>query len=136
MAVVLLDTVVASLLHPKKRNAPQRLLYEPHLRGQILALSFQTIAELFQWAEQNSWNASNRAALDQFISQFLEVPYDRDLGRAWAKIMTHARSIGRRLDAADAWIAASALRHGLALIAHDADFVDLKVRGLTVICHA
>ncbi|HEV8379080.1 MAG TPA: hypothetical protein VGP99_09535, partial [Tepidisphaeraceae bacterium] len=81
MAVVLLDTVVASLLHPKKRNAPQRLLYEPHLRGQILALSFQTIAELFQWAEQNSWNASNRAALDQFISQFLEVPYDRDLGR-------------------------------------------------------
>lgn len=54
MSVVLLDTNVASLLHPKKRSATLRRKYEPHMRGQTLALSFQSVAELWDWAEA-SW---------------------------------------------------------------------------------
>jgi hypothetical protein len=33
MSVVLLDTSVASLLHPKKKNDVLRAKYEPHLAG-------------------------------------------------------------------------------------------------------
>jgi tRNA(fMet)-specific endonuclease VapC len=133
---LLLDTVIASLLHPRKRNSSRRLLYEPHLTGEILALSFQTVAELYQWAEQNKWGVSARSTLDQFIARFVRVPHDDETNRAWARVMTHARAIGRRLDAADAWIAATALRHSLPLVTDDADLASLKVQGLTIIHHA
>ncbi len=53
MSVVLLDTSVVSLLHPKKKNDPLRAHYKPHMQGQTLALSFQTVAELWLWAEKN-----------------------------------------------------------------------------------
>ncbi len=46
MSTVLLDTTVASLLHPKKTNDALRVQYETHMEGQILAVSFQTVAEL------------------------------------------------------------------------------------------
>jgi len=55
MSTVLLDTTVASLLHPKKKQDALRAQYEPHMQGQILALSFQTVAELWAWAEENNW---------------------------------------------------------------------------------
>jgi tRNA(fMet)-specific endonuclease VapC len=136
MTSVLLDTVVASLLHLKKQKSTLRALYEPHLQGRILSISFQTVAELYQWAEQNRWSASSLAGLDQFIAQFVEIPYERELARAWARIINHSRTIGRRLDSADGWIAATALRHGLPLITRDKDLADLKFPGLVVICHA
>jgi tRNA(fMet)-specific endonuclease VapC len=133
---VLLDTNIASFLHPRKKGSPERLKYEPHLQGQVLALSFQSVAELLQWAEQNKWGAASRAALDRFIAAFLIIPFDYELGRAWARVMTHARAAGRRLEAGDAWIAATALRHNLPLITHDAEFRDLNVPGIAVTCHA
>lgn len=46
MSTVLLDTTVASLLHPKKKQDALRAQYEPHMQGQILALSFQTGSEV------------------------------------------------------------------------------------------
>jgi tRNA(fMet)-specific endonuclease VapC len=135
MAVVLLDTTVASFLHPKKRSSPQRKAYEPDLLGHSLALSFQSVAELLQWAEEKKWGARERNALDSFIDRFVVVPFDIDLARAWARVMTHSRSIGRRLEAGDAWIAATALRHGLRLVTHDADFAALRMPGVDVIHH-
>lgn len=47
MSVVLLDTTVASLLHPKKKGTELREKYEKHMRGQTLALCFQSVAELW-----------------------------------------------------------------------------------------
>jgi len=136
MATVLLDTGVASFLHPKRRDSPQRALYTPHLTNQILAVSFQTVAELYQWAEQNNWGTAQRAALDRFLQRFLVIPYDAELARQWARLMTHARARGRRLEAGDAWIAATAVRHRISLITHDADFTSLNLSGLSVVCHA
>lgn len=136
MCAVLLDTSVASLLHPKRANSTRRAAYEPDLQGHVLALSFQSVAELYQWAEQNRWSAANRAALDEFLSRFLIIPYDSDLARAWARVMTHARSIGRRLDTADAWIAATATRHSIPLLTQDMDLARIKLPGLSIIYHA
>src|SRR6185295_5067519 len=105
MSVILLDTTVASLLHPKKRSDTRRASYEPHMRGQILALSFQSLAELWQWAEENNWGNKERERLTFFLQQFLILPYDVEIAQAWAELNVHCKRNGRRLEAGDAWIA-------------------------------
>jgi tRNA(fMet)-specific endonuclease VapC len=136
MAIVLLDTTVASFLHPRKRGSTYRAAYEPHLRGNLLAMSFQTVAELFQWAEQSKWPAGQRAALDEFVAHFLVIPYDTELARTRARVMTLARDAGRRMESGDAWIAATATHRGIPVITHDKDFLNVTIPGLQVICHA
>ena len=74
MSVVLLDTTVASLLHPKKQADTRHASYEPHMQGQILALSFQSVAELWQWAEENNWGNKERQRLALFLQRFLIIP--------------------------------------------------------------
>jgi predicted nucleic acid-binding protein len=50
--------------------------------------------------------------------------------------MTAAKSQGRRLEAGDGWIAATAVHPRLQLITHDRDLVGLKIPDLDVICYA
>ena len=135
MSTVLLDTTVASLLHPKKKNDALRAKYEPHMRGQILALSFQSVAELWSWAEENNWSTKQRVGLTLFLQRFLVIPYDIELAKIWAKVETHCKRIGRRLEAGDAWIAATAVRHRMPLLTHDRDHVGLNVPDLYVISY-
>ncbi|HJT32759.1 MAG TPA: PIN domain-containing protein [Pirellulales bacterium] len=135
MSVVLLDTNVASLLHPKKRAAALRRQYEPHMRGHTLALSFQSVAELWDWAEANHWGAKARSGLDGFIHRFLVIPYDAELARTWARVMEAARQGGRRLESGDCWIAATAVHRGITLLTHDRDLVGHKIHGLTVVSY-
>lgn len=60
-----------------------------------------------------------------------DVPSSRDLVVRWAEIMVAARKKGRRLETADAWIAATASIYGAPLLTHNAgDYVgvpELKV---------
>ncbi len=135
MSVVLLDTTVASLLHPKKKNDALRAKYEPHMRGQTLALSFQTIAELWDWPEKNNWGEKAREGLDAFIRRFLVIPYDYDLAKTWARVMSAARSAGRRLEAGDCWILATAVHRQIPLLAHDRDMVGRSIKGLNVVSY-
>ena len=83
MSTVLLDTTVASLLHPKKTNDTLRAKYESHMESQILAISFQSVAELWSWAEENSWGISLRGGLEIFLQKFLVIPYDPELAKTW-----------------------------------------------------
>jgi hypothetical protein len=55
MAIVLLDTSVASLYLPHRRIAAQRSFYDELLEGEKLALSFQSVAELWKLAVKNRW---------------------------------------------------------------------------------
>ena|ERR1044071_2861080 len=135
MSVVLLDTTVASLLHPKKKRNTLRVQYEPHLRGQILALSFQTVAELWSWAEENNWGAKQRSGLESFLQMFLVLPYDSDLAKTWAKVAAHGKRAGRRLEAGDAWIAATAIRYQLPLLTHDRDLINVNYPGLRIVSY-
>lgn len=65
MTAVVLDTSVASHLHPKRARAEVREFFEPHLTGSILTVTFQTQAELWAWAEDNRWGPAARAELDR-----------------------------------------------------------------------
>ncbi len=135
MGVVLLDTTVASLLHPKRKGSALRKLYEPHMRGQVLALSFQSVAELWAWAEERNWGHAARRRLEGFLRRFLIIPYDAQLAKAWARVSVLCRKQGRRLEAGDAWIVATAVHRGAALLTHDGDHVGLRVPGLEVVSY-
>ncbi len=133
MAVVLLDTSVASLFLPHRRPRAERALYEPRLKGEPLALSFQSVAELWKLAEKRTWAPARCDELDSFVRRFLIVPYDYELARIWARITAHSESIGRRLESGDAWIAATALHRSLPLFTHDRDFVQAQIPGLAIV---
>jgi len=135
MSVVLLDTSVASLLHPKKKNDVLRAKYEGHMRGQTLALSFQTVAELWDWAESNQWGDKARQGLDAFIRRFLVIPYDYHLAKTWAFVMAASRPVGRRLEAGDCWIIATAVHRDIPLLTHDRDMVGRSINGLNVVSY-
>jgi tRNA(fMet)-specific endonuclease VapC len=136
MSTVLLDTTVASFLHPKKKRDAIRAKYEPHIQGQILALSFQSVAELWSWAEENNWGAKERDGLVLFLQKFLVIPYDSDLAKVWAKVSVQCKRIGRRLEAGDAWIVATAVYYRILLLTHDKDHVGLNVPNLHVLSYA
>lgn len=136
MSTLLLDTTVASLLHQRRANAPARARYEAHIPGNTLSLSFQSVAELWLWAEQNRWGTRARVELEIYIGTFLIIPHDEGLSRTWAQVMAACRRQGRRLEAADAWIAATAVRYDVRLLTHDQDFATLSLPGLNIISYA
>lgn len=135
MSVVLLDTTVASLLHPKKKVDAVRAQYAPHMHGQTLALSFQSVAELWDWAEANHWGETARRGLDAFIRRFLVIPYDFELAQVWARVMDASRRSGRRLESGDCWIVATAVHRKIPLLTHDRDMVGHSIPDLRTISY-
>ena len=106
------------------------------MTNRILALSFQSVAELWHWAESSGWGHRARTELDTFLRRFLIIPSDHELARTWARVMQESRRIGRRLEAGDCWIAATAIQRQIPLLTHDRDFVGLSIPGLDVISYA
>jgi predicted nucleic acid-binding protein len=130
VAVRLLDTNIVSFL---MRSHPLAAAYQPHLTGHTLAVSFQTVAELLAGAALARWGAARRAALEATLSTLLILESNRAVCDRWADIQVYrsAQPIG----VADAWIAATALAHGVELVTHNpTDFQG--VPGLTVITEA
>lgn len=105
MNVVLIDTDVISFLFKQDTRAE---LYRPHLHQTLSLISFMTIAELKQWALLRNWGDRRKEALDQHLKQHTLIPFDLDLCQTWAEIRYEAHSVGRKIETADAWIAATA----------------------------
>ena len=57
MKNLLLDTNIVSYL---MRTDPLALLYRPHLANHALAISFMTLAELYEGASRGDWGADRR----------------------------------------------------------------------------
>lgn len=135
MDAILLDTTVASLFHPKKKENPLRAKYETHMGGSVLALSFQSVAELWSWAEERGWGERQKTGMEDFLRKFLIIPYDFELAKVWARVNAQCKLIGRRLEAGDAWIVATAVHRGIPLLTHDLDHLGLELEGLNVISY-
>ncbi|MFO8040404.1 MAG: type II toxin-antitoxin system VapC family toxin [Sodalinema sp.] len=123
MSLILLDTDVASfILKGSDYAAP----YQPILSGQELALSFMSVAEMFQWALLRQWGDRRFAQLEHYLSNYLVIPVDQPLCKTWAQVRAARQSVGRAISPQDAWIAATALRHDLPLVTHNSkDFLDI-----------
>ena len=118
MKPVVLDTDVASFLF---KNDSRAQAYLKHLQDRQWLISFMTEAELEQWALLSNWQAKRIDWLRLFLSRFVIVPSSRDLVLTWANAMVVSRRMGRRMEAADAWIAATAVLYGAPLITHNAE---------------
>jgi tRNA(fMet)-specific endonuclease VapC len=131
MRLPLLDTDVFSFLFKRDTRAA---LYAPYLAHVQACMSFQSVAELRFWALVKRWGEPRRRSLDAAIARTVLLPCDDELCRHWAAVTAHRRRAGRPVECGDAWIAATALRHGIPLLTHNArDYADIP--GLTIISH-
>jgi tRNA(fMet)-specific endonuclease VapC len=123
MNIVLLDTDVVSFLIKGDSRA---LTYAPLVQGQRLAISFMTVAELFQWAAIRKWGPKRVTQLEQTLATYLIIPVDIELCRIWGTLRAERQAAGQTIAPQDAWIAATALRHTLPLITHNpSDFTGI-----------
>ncbi len=121
MNLRVIDTNIASIMMDLN---PLLARYQPYLIGFRLVLSFQSIAEMRLGALNARWGKKRLQKLESFLSGFTIAVYTEELGRAWAQVMNDARRAGRRLEAGDGWIAATALVLGVPLVSDDRDFDD------------
>jgi predicted nucleic acid-binding protein len=124
MGAVLLDTNVVSFLLKEDSRAES---YAPHLENRGLAVSFMTVAELFQWAAMRNWGAHRTSQLEASLRNFTVLPFDIEVCRLWGEIRAKCGAAGRPISPQDAWIAATALQHQLPLVTHNpADFETIE----------
>jgi len=122
MSTVVLDTNVVSFLMKGHRLADG---YRPHLEGRRLAISFMTVAELYEGACRAKWGRQKLSRLSEGIRAYLVLPFSLEICRQWGAIRCARRQQPIAVD--DAWIAATAKVHGLPLITHNpADFRDIE----------
>ena len=123
MKTIVLDTDVVSFLFKADTRAQ---IYLPQLQDRQWFISFMTEAELEQWALLANWSEKRVVWLRLFLSRFVVVPSSHDLVLKWAEAMVAARRNGRRIETADAWIAATALLYDAPLLTHNkADYLGI-----------
>ena len=82
-------------------------------------LSFQTVAELFQWTVVRGWQQQRIDRLESSFRQCVIVPYDRDLAWTWARLSGECQKHGRRMSAGNAWVAAAAIHYEIPLMTNN-----------------
>lgn len=100
--------------------------YAKHLFGQRIALAPQTVAEARYGALNANWGSARQQRLARLVARARILPVDIDTIEAVAELRNQCRMIGHPLHQsnhnADLWIAATAIRWSIPLVAHDAVF--------------
>jgi predicted nucleic acid-binding protein len=117
--IVVLDTSIASFAF---KASPLITAYRPHLEGVSYVVSFQTVAEMRFGARIDRWGVRRKRALELFLANLQVIEYSDKLADCWVEVMVQARRVGRRLEAGDAWVAATAMLLNAPLLTHDKDF--------------
>ena len=105
---------------------PLLALYYVHLLNASWLISFQTVAEMRFGALKANWG------LELFLQRFQIIPYTDSLATHWAEVRLDAERVGLRLEAGDAWIAATARLLNAPLLTPDKDFSPAACPSLTV----
>lgn len=113
---VVVDTDVASYLF---KSSPRADAFRPLLEGKQPALAFVSVAELFKWALKRRWSEQKFEELEGALRRYVVIPYDRDLAWTWARVVATCEDAGRPIAPSDAWVAAAALRHHVALVTNN-----------------
>lgn len=90
-----------------------------------IAVSVITAAELelgVLRATDPDARAVRLSTLSRVQATYPLLPVDPEIASCFARIASSERSKGRRLRRHDTWIAATAMRHGAAVVTQDADF--------------
>jgi hypothetical protein len=89
------------------------------------AISVVTLAELHLGvlqAKDGAQRSQRLRTLARVESQLNPLPIDFEVARTYASLVFQAGLAGRRPPVMDAWVAATAVRHGLIVFTQDADF--------------
>jgi predicted nucleic acid-binding protein len=130
--VVVVDTDVVSYIF---KSQPFGCAYDEDLKGNVPLISFMTAAELERWILQNEWGEQRVHRLRSYLRRFGVIHSSSDLCSLWAEVMLESRRAGRRMESADAWIAATALAYDAPLVTNNRkDY--LGVSGLKLISRA
>jgi predicted nucleic acid-binding protein len=100
------------------------------------AISSVTRAELRVgvFAAESVEIRDRRIATLEASAHFPVLAIDDEVGRAWAQMRVYLAASGRRVNANDVWIAATAAAYEMPVLTQDADFDALNgVAGLSVI---
>lgn len=116
MTAAVVDTDVISLVFKRDSRGEK---YLSSLTAPSLLVSFMTEAELERWILQSKWITERIIRFRTYMKRFVSVPSSRDLIVRWAEVMVAARSAGRRIEVADAWIAATALLYDAPLVTNN-----------------
>jgi tRNA(fMet)-specific endonuclease VapC len=108
--------------------------YEPVLVGRNEVISFQTVAELRYGAQLRGWGTNRLDRLEAAIAAVEVVHTGNELIATYSTLRVACAKTGHALHQrehdADRWIAATAIRLGIALVSNDGVFVGAP--GLTL----
>ena len=120
--MIVLDTSVVSLVF---KGDPRSGFYLPHMAGQRTVVSFQTVEEMWYGAYKAGWGARQKNKLALHLEQYEVVWPDVETADISANLRVEREKAGHRLNTADAWIAATAIRLSCPLASDDGDFEDI-----------
>ena len=121
MSTLLLDTNIVSYL---MRGHSLAAGYQPYLDGQVLAISFMTVAEMHEGALRANWGERKRARLASVLRSYLAIPSSPEICERWGEVRFTRRQ--QPISGEDAWIAATALAYDISLVTHNrSDFEDI-----------
>ncbi len=121
MISVVVDTDVASFVFKDHALAPA---YVDILVDKHLSISFMTLAELRAGAAKADWGPRRRELLERYLSVFEVLHTSNELCSAWAGLRAEMEVGGRRIESADAWIAATARSVERPLVTHNRKHFD------------
>ena len=119
VSTVVVDTSVVSSVFNQSSYAR---FYQERMVGRRAVVSFQTVEELYFGAYKRGWGSRRRSELDRHLQQYEVVWPTSELVRVCARLRSGREAVGRRLETADAWIAATAIMLNCPLASHDRDF--------------
>jgi tRNA(fMet)-specific endonuclease VapC len=96
---------------------PLALAYRPLLAGHDLAISFMTVAELYDGAVWAGWGPKKRQLLDDVIREYVVIPSSLEVCRRWGEVRFARRA--QPISSEDAWIAACAVARNCELVTHN-----------------
>ena len=127
MSALVLDTNIVAYL---MRGHPLAAQYRPRLENHTLAISFMTVAEMYEGACRDNWGERKLAKLDGTLRGYVVIPSTPDVCKQWAEIRFERRHQPISVD--DAWIAACARAYSCPLVTHNLrDFAGIS--NLTII---
>jgi len=128
VSVLIVDTNIVSYF-VNKHSLEAR--YRPILNGNELAISFMTIAELYEGAYRENWAEKRWRKLERTIGYYAVFHSTTEVCRCWGEVRYQRRQ--QPISAEDAWIAATALTYDCPLVTHNPqDFKDIpRLRILT-----
>jgi tRNA(fMet)-specific endonuclease VapC len=127
-AELIADTNIVSYLF---RNSVLGTNYRCLIGDCPIGITSLSLEELYYGAALNRWGDAKRQRLDSFLKDFVIVQWQPEVAEICGSLRAERRRVGRPIELADAWVAATALWNDIPVVTHDRDLE--AIPGLRVV---